>query len=278
MATVDLEKTLTSFLPPNLSVDGLYSSQRHGCRQRKVPGLMNPSLRFLSLLLTKEDKAQLWDTCIEDVSTYHGQSNITHVLWNHAGNHFVSIDEKGKIVIWANKYVAKTDGSTNTTKFERERTGRARGPLSLVLLSSDGQLTTVFKPAGQVFTHISTGIPRQSANEDITASRISHGSMMSSADGFHLVTHSNGILPSTVNLYNIDLRFSPEQTFRCDALAVLHLSNPLTSPGSVMMPNVVQHLQLLPSTPTRSFAVAVGLGSREGNQALWFPHILDRLK
>ncbi|KAF9120576.1 hypothetical protein BGX30_003090 [Mortierella sp. GBA39] len=292
MATVDLEKTLTSFLPPNLSVDGLYSSQRHGCRQRKVPGLMNPSLRFLSLLLTKEDKAELWDTCIEDVSTYHGQSNITHVLWNHAGNHFVSIDEKGKIVIWANKrylnawlpvyvfvlfnpvvccewinpdrtYVAKTDGSTNTTKFERERTGRARGPLSLVLLSSDGQLTTVFKPAGQVFTHISTGIPRQSANEDITASRISHGSMMSSADGFHLVTHSNGILPSTVNLYNIDLRFSPEQTFRCDALAVLHLSNPLTRPGSVMMPNVVQHLQLLPSTPTRSFAVAVGLGSRE---------------
>ncbi|KAF9296123.1 hypothetical protein BGZ88_000696 [Linnemannia elongata] len=228
MATVDLEKTLTSFLPPNLSVDGLYSSLRHGCRQRpiawscknmaitpswvpdrKVPGLMNPSLRFLSLLLTKEDKAQLWDTCIEDVSTYHGQSNITHVLWNHAGNHFVSIDEKGKIVIWANrrylnawlpvyvfvlfnpvvccewinpdrKYVAKTDGPTNTTKFERERTGRARGPLSLVLLSSDGQLTTVFKPAGQVFTHISTAIPRQSANEDITASRISHGSMMSS--------------------------------------------------------------------------------------------------
>ncbi|KAF8935138.1 hypothetical protein BGZ47_010055 [Haplosporangium gracile] len=259
---------------------------------RKVPGLMNPSLRFLSLLLTKEDKAQLWDTCIEDISTYHGQSNITHVLWNHAGNHFVSIDEKGKIVIWANKrylnawfpvymvvlfnpvvccewinpdrtYVAKTDGSTNTIKFERERTGRARGPLSLVLLSSDGQLTTLFKPAGQVFTHISTGIPRQSANEDITALRISHGSMMSSADGIHLVTHSNSILPSTVNLYHIDLRFSPEQTFRVDALAVLHLSNPLTGSGSVMKPNVVQHLQLLPSTPTRPFAVAVGLGSRE---------------
>jgi hypothetical protein len=85
------------------------------------------------------------------------------------------------------------------------------------------------------------------------------------AEGIHLVTHSNSILPSTVNLYHIDLRFSPEQTFRCDALAVLHLSNPLTGPGSVMMPNVVQHLQLLPSTPIRPFAVAVGLGSREGN-------------
>ncbi|KAF9908231.1 hypothetical protein EC991_010071 [Linnemannia zychae] len=311
MATVNLEKTLTSFLPPNLSVDGLYSSLRHGCLQRpiawscknmaiipswvpdrKVPGLMNPSLRFLSLLLTKEDKARLWDTCIEDISTYHGQSNITQVLWNHAGNHFVSMDEKGKIVIWANKrylnawlpvymvvlfnpvvccqwvnpdrtYVANTDGSTNTTKFERERTGRARGPMSLVILSSDGQLTTLFKPAGGVFSHISTGVPRQSANEDITASRISHGSMMSSVDGIHLVTHSNNILPSTVNLYHIDLRFSPEQTFRCDALAVLHLSNPLTGPGTVMMPNVVQHLQLLPSTPTRPFAVAVALGSRK---------------
>jgi hypothetical protein len=54
-------------------------------------------------LLTTEDKARLWDTSIEDISTYHGQSNITHLLWNHAGNHFVSIDEKGKIVIWANK-------------------------------------------------------------------------------------------------------------------------------------------------------------------------------
>ncbi|KAK3842185.1 MAG: hypothetical protein J3R72DRAFT_475070 [Linnemannia gamsii] len=311
MATINLEQTLTSFLPPNLSVDGLYSSLRHGCLQRpiawscknmaiipswvpdrKVPSLMNPSLRFLSLLLTKEDQSRLWDTCIEDISNYHGQSNITHVLWNHAGNHFVSIDEKGKIVIWANKrylnawfpvymvvlfnpvvccewinpdrtYVANTDGSTNTTKFERERTGRARGPLSLVVLSSDGQLTTLFKQAGQMFTHISTGIPRQSANEDITASRISHGSMMSGVDGIHLVTHSNSILPSTVNLYHIVLRFSPEQTFRCDALAVLHLSNPLTGPGTVMMPNVVQHLQLLPSTSTRPFAVAVALGSRE---------------
>ncbi|KAF9125627.1 hypothetical protein BGW39_007265 [Mortierella sp. 14UC] len=311
MATVNLEQTLTSFLPPNLSVDGLYSSLRHGCLQRpiawscknmaiipswvpdrKVPGLMNPSLRFLSLLLTKEDKARLWDTCIEDISTYHGQSNITQVLWNHAGNHFVSMDEKGKIVIWANKrylnawfpvymvvlfnpvvccqwvnpdrtYVANKDGSTNTTKFERERTGRARGPMSLVILSSDGQLTTLFKPAGGVFSHISTGVPRQSANEDITASRISHGSMMSSADGIHLVTHSNSVLPSTVNLYHIDLRFSPEQTFRCDALAVLHLSNPLTGPGTVMMPNVVQHLQLLPSTSTKPVAVAVALGSRE---------------
>ncbi|KAF9085093.1 hypothetical protein BGX23_009968 [Mortierella sp. AD031] len=163
MATVNLEQTLASFLPPNLSVDGLYSSLRHGGHQRPIawscknmaiipswvpdrkgPGVMNPSLRFLSLLLTTEDRARLWDTCIEDISNYHGQSNITHLLWNHAGNHFVSIDEKGKIIIWANK------------------------------------LTAVYKPAGQLFTHISTSIPQQSANEDITASRISHGSMMSS--------------------------------------------------------------------------------------------------
>lgn len=97
------------------------------------------------------------------------------------------------------------------------------------------------------------------------------------ADGIHLVTHSNSILLSVVNLYHIDLRFSPEQIFRCDALAVLHLSNPLTGPGSVMMPNVVQHLQLLPSTPIRPFAVAVGLGSREGNLGTLIVLMLDRL-
>ncbi|KAF9927270.1 hypothetical protein FBU30_003346 [Linnemannia zychae] len=279
MASGNLEQTLTSFLPPNLSTDGLFSSLRHGSRQRpiawsrknmailpswvpdrKTPGLM----KFLSMLLTEEDRARLWDTAIEDISSYHDQSNITHLLWNHAGNHFVSIDEKGKIVIWANKYIAKQDSLTNTTKFERERTGRARGPLSFVILSSDGQLTTLFKQAGQYFTHISTVLPQQSANEDITASRISHGSMISGVNGIHLVTHCNGTLPSTVNLYHIELRFTPEQIFRCDALAVLHLSNPLATPGSVMMPNVVQHLQLLPSTSSRPLAVAVALGHSEG--------------
>jgi hypothetical protein len=68
---------------------------------------------------------------------------------------------------------------------------RKRGPISaiddikqcltnMLLNSSHSKLTTLFKPAGGVFSHISTGVPRQSANEDITASRISHGSMMSS--------------------------------------------------------------------------------------------------
>ncbi|KAG0306822.1 hypothetical protein BGZ98_001620 [Dissophora globulifera] len=98
---------------------------------------MNPSLRMLSMLLGAEGKARLWDTCMEDISMFHGQSHITHVLWNHSGNYFTTIDEKGKLIIWANKYVtSKLDGAT---KYERERTGRPRNPLALIVLTSDGQ-------------------------------------------------------------------------------------------------------------------------------------------
>lgn len=50
-----------------------------------------------------EGKAKLWDTSLEDILQLHGQSHITHVLWNHSGSYFVSIDEKGKLVIWTNK-------------------------------------------------------------------------------------------------------------------------------------------------------------------------------
>ncbi|KAI1319842.1 hypothetical protein EDD11_002836 [Mortierella claussenii] len=283
MASSSVEHKLSSFLPPNLSVDGLYASLRHGSLQRpiawscknmalvpswvpdrKVPGLMNPSLRMFSLLMSAEGKARLWDTCMEDISMVHGQSRLTHVLWNPSGNYFTTIDEKGKIVIWANKYVAtKTDGST---KYERERTGRPRSPMTLVVLTSDGQLTTVFRPAAGVYTHISTTLPRRSAAEEVISSRITHGSMMSSADGIYLVTHASTLLPLTVNLYNIDLRFAPEVVFRCDAVAILHISNPLTGPGSVMMPGTVLHVKLLPQTATRPFSVAVALASRDETQ------------
>lgn len=57
---------------------------------------------MLSLLLGG-GKARLWDTCMEDISMVHLQNNITHVLWSHSGNFFTSMDDKGKIVIWANK-------------------------------------------------------------------------------------------------------------------------------------------------------------------------------
>ncbi|GJJ76708.1 hypothetical protein EMPS_09067 [Entomortierella parvispora] len=309
MTPVDLAQTLSSFLPPNQSTDGLYASLRHGGHQRpiawssknvaivpswvpdrKVPGLMNPSLRLLSLLMSAEGKAKLWDTCLEDISMFHGQSNITQVLWNHSGSYFATMDEKGKIVIWANKrylnawlpvymvvlfnpvvccewinpdrmYVAsKTDGST---RYERERTGRSRNPLSLVVLTSDGLLTTLYKPAGQLFTTITTPLPRRSIDTDMTSSRISHGSMMSGADGIYLATHASQALPSTIHLYQIDLRFSPEAVFRCDALAVLHITTPLSGPGSTMSPSIVQHLQLLPPTLGRPFSVAVALASRD---------------
>jgi len=53
--------------------------------------------------MSAEGKAKLWDTCLEDIAMFHGQSNLTHVLWNHSGNYFTTMDEKGKIVIWANK-------------------------------------------------------------------------------------------------------------------------------------------------------------------------------
>lgn len=242
------------------------------------------------MLMSAEGKPKLWDTCMEDISLFHGQSHITHVLWNHSGSYFTSIDEEGKLAIWSNKrylnawlpvymvkfptpvvccewinpermYVAsKSDGNT---KYERERTGRPRSPLALVVLASDGQLTTLFKPAGQLFTHTSTNLPRRSVTEDLASSRITHGSMMSSADGIHLVTHSSNILPSTVNLYQIDLRFTPEVTFRCEAVAILHITNLLTGPGSVMIPGSVMHLQLLPQTSTKSHSVAVALGARE---------------
>ncbi|KAG0358113.1 hypothetical protein BGZ54_010579 [Gamsiella multidivaricata] len=151
------------------------------------------------------------------------------------------------------------------TKYERERTGRPRNPLALVVLSSDGQLTTLFKPAGQFFTHITTNLPRRSATEDLASSRITHGSMLSDAEGIHLVTHTTSMLPLTVNFYQIDLRFTPEVVFRCDATAILHNSTPLTGPGSVMTPSVVQHLQLLPQTSTRPLSVAVAVASREEN-------------
>ncbi|KAF9361417.1 hypothetical protein BGX26_003550 [Mortierella sp. AD094] len=218
---------------------------------------------MLSLLLCAEGKAKLWDTCMEDILAVHGQSLITHVLWNHSGNYFTTIDEKGKIVIWGNRYVAsKSDG---TTKYEREKTGRPRSPLALIVLTSDGLLTTLFKPAGQVFTHISTNLPQRFVSEDVASSRITHGSILSGVDGTHLVTHSSNILPSTVNVYQIDLRFTPEALFRCDALAILHISNPVTGPGSMMTPGVVLHLQLLPQTSTRPYSVAVALASREEN-------------
>ncbi|CAO3564730.1 unnamed protein product [Mortierella alpina] len=223
-------------------------------------------------------------------SMFHGQSNITHILWNHSGSYFTSIDEKGKIVIWANKrylnawlpvymivlfnpvvccewinpermYVASK--SDSSTKYERERTRRPRTPMALVVLSSDGQLTTLFKPAGQYFSHISTTIPRRSFGEDLTSSRISHGSMMSSMDGIYLATHVSNAIPSTVNLYQIDLQFTPDVVFRCDSIALLHISNPLTGPGSIMTPGIVQQLKLLPQTPVRPYAVAVALASMD---------------
>ncbi|KAF9986421.1 hypothetical protein BGZ65_007683 [Modicella reniformis] len=284
MTRGNLEQKLSSFLPPSLSVDGLYSSLRHGSHQRyahlvgesaestrvdptqaivkvvtsalrpiawscknvaivpswvpdrKVAGLMNPSLRMLSLLMCAEGKAKLWDTCMEDISMFHGQSYITHVLWSHSGSHFTSIDEKGKLVIWTNKrylnawlpvymvvlhnpvvccewinpermFVAsKSDGPT---KYERERTGRPRSPLALVVLTSDGQ---------------------------------------------------------------VDLRFTPEVVFRCDAVAILHITNLLTGQGSVMIPGSVQHLQLLPQTSTRPFSVAVALAAREEHSSEEIPY------
>ncbi|KAF9576806.1 hypothetical protein EC968_003313 [Mortierella alpina] len=191
---------------------------------------------------------------MEDISMFHGQSHITHILWNHSGSYFTSIDEKGKIVIWANK-----------------RYLNAWLPVYMIVLfnpvvccewiNPERMLTTIFKPAGQYFSHISTTIPRRSFGEDLTSSRISHGSMMSSIDGIHLATHVSNIIPSTVNLYQIDLQFTPDVVFRCDSIALLHISNPLTGPGSIMTPGVVQQLQLLPQTTVRPYAVAVALAS-----------------
>ncbi|KAG0324650.1 hypothetical protein BG004_003402, partial [Podila humilis] len=251
---------------------------------------MNPSLRMFSLLMSAGNKAQLWDTCMEDISMVHLQNNITHLLWSHSGNFFTSVDDKGKIVIWANKrylnawlpvymvvldnpivccewvnpdrmYIAsKADGATT---YERERTGRPRSPLALVLLTSDGQVTSIFKPAGQYFTHLTTHLPRRQGGDDFTSSRISHGSMLSDAGGIHLATHTCDILPLTVNFYKIDLQFTPDVIFRCDPMAILHVSNPLTGSGSVMTPSIVQYLCLLPHTSTRPCSIAVALGSRE---------------
>lgn len=139
--------------------------------------------------------------------------------------------------------------------------GQRDTPLTASIFSL--QLTTLFKPAGQYFSHISTAIPRRSFGEDLTSSRISHGSMMSSVDGIHLATHVSNVIPSTVNLYQIDLQFTPDVVFRCDSIALLHISNPLTGPGSIMSPGLVQQLQLLPQTPVRPYAVAVALGSTD---------------
>ncbi|KAF9301148.1 hypothetical protein BGZ74_007057 [Mortierella antarctica] len=312
MAPDMLEHKLAAFLPSNLSVDALYASLKHGCHQspvawscknvaivpswvpdKKDSGLMNPSFRMLSLLLGG-GKARLWDTCMEDISMVHLQNNITHVLWSHSGNFFTSMDDKGKIVIWANKrylnawlpvymvvldnpivccewvnpdrtYVtSKIDG---VTKYERERTGRPRGPLALVILTSDGQLTSIFKPAGQYFTHITTHLPRRPGGENLTSSRISHGSMMSDADGIHLATHMSDILPLAVSFYKIDLQFSPDVIFHCDPMAILHVSNPLTGQGSIMTPSIVHQLLLLPQTLSRPRSIAVAVGSREESDA-----------
>ncbi|KAG0034282.1 hypothetical protein BGZ81_005386 [Podila clonocystis] len=260
---------------------------------KKDPGLMNPSFRMLSLLMAG-GKARLWDTCMEDISIVHLQNNITHVLWSHSGNFFTSMDDKGKIVIWANKRylnawlpvymvvldnpivccewvnpdrmydASKIDG---VTKYERERTSRPRSPLALVILTSDGQLTSIFKPAGQYFTHITTHLPRRPGGENLTSSRISHGSMMSDADGIHLATHMSDILPLAVSCYKIDLQFSPEVIFRCDPMAILHVSNPLTGPGSIMTPSIVHQLLLLPQTLSRPRSIAVAVGSREESDA-----------
>ncbi|KAF9392420.1 hypothetical protein CPC16_003328 [Podila verticillata] len=165
---------------------------------------------------------------------------------------------------WVNPdrmYVAsKTDGVTN---YERERTGRPRSPLALVILTSDGQLTSIFKPAGQYFTHITTHLPRRPGGENLTSSRISHGSMMSDADGIHLATHMSDILPLAVSVYKIDLQFSPEVIFRCDPMAILHVSNPLTGSGSIMTPSIVHQLLLLPQTLSRPRSIAVAVGARE---------------
>ncbi|KAG0035825.1 hypothetical protein BGZ82_005051 [Podila clonocystis] len=260
---------------------------------KKDPGLMNPAFRMLSLLMGG-GKARLWDTCMEDISMVHLQNNITHVLWSHSGNFFTSMDDKGKIIIWANKRylnawlpvymvvldnpivccewvnpdrmydASKIDGAT---KYERERTSRPRSPLALVILTSDGQLTSIFKPAGQYFTHITTHLPRRPGGENLTSSRISHGSMMSDADGIHLATHMSDILPLAVSCYKIDLQFSPEVIFRCDPMAILHVSNPLTGPGSIMTPSIVHQLLLLPQTLSRPRSIAVAVGSREESDA-----------
>ncbi|KAF9158798.1 hypothetical protein DFQ26_007224 [Actinomortierella ambigua] len=187
-----------------------------------------PSIRMLSLLMCAEGKARLWDTAMEDISMFHGQSILTHILWNHSGNFFASIDEKGKIAIWANKkylntwlpiytvemhnpviccewinpdrmYVATEDPSGEGVRYGRERTIWSRNSLALVLLTSDGQ---------------------------------------------------------------IHLRFTPEVMFRCDAKAILYLSNPLTGQGSLMAPSVLHHLQWLPKTSSKPFSIAVALADR----------------
>ncbi|KAG0231848.1 mediator complex subunit [Actinomortierella wolfii] len=318
MVLTKLEKALLTFLPPNLPVDGFYSSLTHGSHQRplawskrnmaivpswvpdkRAPGLMNPSIRMLSLLMCAEGKARLWDTAMEDISMFHGQSILTHILWNHSGNFFASIDEKGKIAIWANKkylntwlpiytvemhnpviccewinpdrmYVAKEDPSGGGVKYARERTVWSRNSLALVLLTSDGQLVAIHKPNGHYFTHITTSLPPRSGSENQIASRISHGAMISDAtEGIQLAIHSCNSLPSTVNVYQIFLRFTPEVVFRCDAKAILYLSNPLTGQGSLMAPSVLHHLQWLPKTANKPFSIAVALADRnvvdEGN-------------
>lgn len=76
------------------------------------------------------------------------------------------------------------------------------------------------------------------------------------------------ILPLAVSFYKIDLHFSPEVIFRCDPMAILHVSNPLTGPGSIMTPSVVHHLLLLPQTLSRPRSIAVAVGSIEGKEAL----------
>ncbi|KAG0263859.1 hypothetical protein DFQ27_001580 [Actinomortierella ambigua] len=311
MVSTKLEKALLTFLPPNLPVDGFYSSLTHGSHQRplawskrnmaivpswvpdkRAPGLMNPSIRMLSLLMCAEGKARLWDTAMEDISMFHGQSILTHILWNHSGNFFASIDEKGKIAIWANKkylntwlpiytvemhnpviccewinpdrmYVATEDPSGEGVRYGRERTIWSRNSLALVLLTSDGQLVAIHKPNGHYFTHIVTSLPPRSGTEDQISSRISHGAMISDAmDGIQLATHCCNSLPSTVNVYQIHLRFTPEVMFRCDAKAILYLSNPLTGQGSLMAPSVLHHLQWLPKTSSKPFSIAVALADR----------------
>lgn len=72
------------------------------------------------------------------------------------------------------------------------------------------------------------------------------------------------VLPLAVSFYKIDLQFSPEVIFRCDPMAILHVSNPLTGSGSIMTPSIVHQLLLLPQTLSRPCSIAVAVGAREG--------------
>jgi len=87
------------------------------------------------------------------------------------------------------------------------------------------------------------------------------------------------ILPLAVSFYKIDLQFSPEVIFRCDPMAILHVSNPLTGSGSIMTPSIVHQLLLLPQTLSRPRSIAVAVGAREGTlkPSMWLLFVFVRL-